>query len=432
MVQKILTRSQLTKDAPHGVTHKLIGIYIKEEDKKPKVELRENEFYQEDLTALRRKNTRKKTKPWPESAKLVHIDGTACSETCMTTSKYHQDLPEQIKNNVTTPTLTPLSDPRNTRPMGLLSSMDTDTETDVQQNSTDKPPETIKSGKLEVATNATPSGLLSDTPERNVNEHEVEVELHCATSTDKPSQTLNSGELEVATDAIPGELLPDTLEKNVNEHEVEAGLDCATPTNLQPESINNDYLNEDLNEQVEKDHHETSDSNLSQDIGTNITENKIQYNVSRTMIKHSDMVNMDLPDIDWNSHPPELELPSATPPVINDTQKPCQDQVTMLDNLPLLESHDDLEDFETLLNIADDYKNENLVPIDGPPQCDVMKEMDKNYGINTDLELAMENAKFIDQHLLVPKRVQKNKTQKRTEHPSTIMYHTETPGSPRG
>ena len=33
-----------------------------------------------------------KHKKWPEDARLVHVDGTACSADCMKNSDYHKDL----------------------------------------------------------------------------------------------------------------------------------------------------------------------------------------------------------------------------------------------------------------------------------------------------------------------------------------------------
>ena len=51
------------------------------------------------------------------------------------------------------------------------------------------------------------------------------------------------------------------------------------------------------------------------------------------------------------------------------------DNVTASDNLPLLEYNVELEDFEALMNFADDNENSELVPIDELTQRDFMKEM---------------------------------------------------------
>ena len=93
LAQRLLTRSQLQKSAPPGKLRTIIGTAVKEEeeDKKPKLE---NDLYEQEIKRLDALNRSKnKKKPWPTEAKLVHIDGTNCSSTCMNdpTSKYHSD-----------------------------------------------------------------------------------------------------------------------------------------------------------------------------------------------------------------------------------------------------------------------------------------------------------------------------------------------------
>ena len=121
LAQKILTRRQLSQSAPPGITRKLIGTYIKQVDKKPKiekVEKREEEFYQDEIAKIqqRNKNNRSAKNKWPVNAKLVHIDGSQCSEECMKTSRYHMD-PDDIEEP---PTVTNQDeDPRNVRCMNI-------------------------------------------------------------------------------------------------------------------------------------------------------------------------------------------------------------------------------------------------------------------------------------------------------------------------
>ena len=45
--------------------------------------------------------------------------------------------------------------------------------------------------------------------------------------------------------------------------------------------------------------------------------------------------------------------------------------------------------------------NSLLVSINGPKMPDIMKEMSKERGINSDLDIAMENARFLDTNLLI-------------------------------
>ena len=66
--------------------------------------------------------------------------------------------------------------------------------------------------------------------------------------------------------------------------------------------------------------------------------------------------DLDLPNIDKNNSK-EDELPGANKLDGYQIEETNLENVTMLDNLPLLEYNDDLEDFETLMNIADDNEN---------------------------------------------------------------------------
>ena len=91
-------------------------------------------------------------------------------------------------------------------------------------------------------------------------------------------------------------------------------------------------------------------------------------------------------------------------------------------NLPLL---------ETLINIADDNKNCEIVPIDGPTQHDFIKEINIDCGINTELEIVMENAQFLDQNLLAAKTKLKTNSKKKTSN-TRVTLQTPTPGSPKG
>ena len=119
MAQKILTHSQLAQSAPPGIKRTIIGSCIKEEDKKPKIELvekHENEFYQNEIRKLQQNKQKQRNKnKWPSDAKLVHIDGSQCSDECMKTSRYHLEPTEMQQAS----SLQPIEDPRNIRPMGM-------------------------------------------------------------------------------------------------------------------------------------------------------------------------------------------------------------------------------------------------------------------------------------------------------------------------
>ena len=108
----------------------------------------------------------------------------------------------------------------------------------------------------------------------------------------------------------------------------------------------------------QKLHCATLKSNSSAELESNFIDNKKQYNVNRA-VDRALMITNDLPDIERSST--MQELPGSTTKDAYLIQDPVSNQVTMLDNLPLLECHDDLEDFETLMNIAYDYNNEELL-----------------------------------------------------------------------
>ena len=80
--QRIIKSEKGMKEEP--------GTAIKNEDKKPDVELSETEMKRIE----KRNKERNKHKKWPHDAKLVHIDGTSCSLECMKTSDYHKDMDE--------------------------------------------------------------------------------------------------------------------------------------------------------------------------------------------------------------------------------------------------------------------------------------------------------------------------------------------------
>ena len=72
--------------------------------------------------------------------------------------------------------------------------------------------------------------------------------------------------------------------------------------------------------------------------------------------------------------------------------------------LPTFEHRGALEDLEALMNIIDDQDNSLLVRIDGPKMPDITKEMNTECGINSDLDIAMENTRFLDANLLIGNR----------------------------
>ena len=370
IAQKILTRSQLSQNAPPGVKRKLIGTYIKEEDKKPKIESvqqREDEFYQSEIAKLQQKRKKEKDKrKWPKDAKLIHIDGSKCSQECMKTSRYHLDPTDMQQYSVNLP---PNEDPRNTRPMGLT------------------PKE--KGHNQEKPTSTEQTNESIDLP----TQRSEQLELCGATSENDASNEINS---------------------------------TPQPPNSQTDSPIHDTSQLELEGATSKD-------SLSDELNTNIAQSKKQYGTKRTT-HESIPPTTDLPHIEKNLTPRDDELPGTTTNNEYRLDEQEAENVTMLDNLPLLDYCDDLEDFETLMNIADDDENRELVPVGGSTQTNFVKDMNRDCGINTDLEIAMDNAKFLDQHLLVPRPKSGLAKPKRSKRGNAepIKLQTQTPGSPKG
>ena len=209
-------------------------------------------------------------------------------------------------------------------------------------------------------------------------------------------------------------------------------MECATTCNenTQEQNSQTDITTEVQVENQAKQTELECATTSTEDVPT-INTNKKQYDIDHSI----DRETHDLPELTKDITTDDLTTNESPLHVLQDT---TTDQVTMQDNLPLLECRDDLEDFETLMNLVDDYDNTTLVPIDGPPQKDIVKEMNKDCGINNDLELAMENAKFLDRHLLVDStniptesgKTKKNRTE--TAKNKKITIRTNTPGSPKG
>ena len=154
---------------------------------------------------------------------------------------------------------------------------------------------------------------------------------------------------------------------------------------------------------------------------------KRKYNITRAK---EQTVSLDdtLPDIE-STETNECELPGATTdaewlevapsniesdPTLNQINKTTRDTVSMDDSLPLLEQTNYYEDLEALMAIENDQDNFDLVPIGGPPIVDIVKDLNEALGINGDLEIAMDNAQFIENQgsSVAPSSAKRNKTTK--------------------
>ena len=97
----MITRGELQHSVSPEFTRKLIGTYVKTEDKTDiqlKIKIKEEE--ERKMTLI---NTHRKNKSWPKDAKLVHLDRTPCSEECMKTHS-DDDTGEPVFNKNTNKT----------------------------------------------------------------------------------------------------------------------------------------------------------------------------------------------------------------------------------------------------------------------------------------------------------------------------------------
>ena len=388
--QRLLTSSQLQKSAPIGKTRTIIRTVIKEEDKKPKLESELDEADERKLEALHR--AQNKQRPWSTDAKLIHIDGTSCSQICMKdpNSRYHSDTVElqdatqnKSEQNVEIP------DPRTHRTM----SQTTDLESNNQRTNSNRV-------ELEVATDRPDMDHLRD--EIPFPDNDQLKELNGATPNGNTNNT--------AVRSVDGQNLHNLkisgLDNVPTEDKTDHEMDLAELSDATQENIEN----------IENEINLQSDGSEVLQVNTTLKQYDIRKEITSTGTRNSIQLEQNVTDT--IEHDLTLTMNSAG------------DSNTMLADLPLLEHYDELNDFESLLTLADDVDNSELVPIDGPPQQDVVRELNNEYRINSDLELAMDNAMFIDEHLL--KTMSKKANNKRQTKNPTRVIHTSTPGSPKG
>ena len=224
IAQQHMTRSKLQLSAPAGKIRKIIGTMVKDEDdKKPKLETEAelNKHEKQRTEALHRAYNKKK--PWPVNAKLVHIDGTDCSPTCMKdpNSKYHSDNIPELQDATPTSSLNHVNreilDPRSHRIIGMPTTLPAN---ETQNNN----------NRLEVATE---EAEKTRTENRNtVNEHESLEELNGATTTPEVNAdtkpTVKPANTTSDNDDLHGPNSPETAEKTTTIRDQTMELDDAT------------------------------------------------------------------------------------------------------------------------------------------------------------------------------------------------------------
>ena len=89
--QTMITRGELQCSVSPDYRCRLIGMVVKDEkENKPKVKEEEDQS----------RNTRRSNRSWPKDARLVHVDRTPCSETCMRTHPDDDDIPTTTNTSI--------------------------------------------------------------------------------------------------------------------------------------------------------------------------------------------------------------------------------------------------------------------------------------------------------------------------------------------
>ena len=338
-------------------TRSVLGIAIKEEDKetKPKVKLEEEE--------MRRIETRNKElnkhKKWPKDARLVHMDGTACSVECMKNSDYHKDIEESEYHRIN------------------------------QQRQQEK--------------------LTATTPEGNITD-DVAGASQCNEA--NPDQTLMNKTGTQSDDM------------HIEKENTETILDAATKLTSTTKSHDTENL---ANDEM---HSDNEDSETTLDAATNLTSATKRYDIDRSV---QDELHQDLPELPITTA--LEELPSAMTETTNnelwDTTN--LNDIMLPDNeLPTLENNEILNDFEALMNFENDFDNSNLMPVGGAPAPDLIKEMNSEFSVNQDLEITMDNARFLDENLLVNSATASSKKTTSTHVHTDKTAKGDGPASPKG
>ena len=335
-----------------------VGTKIKKEDvdKKPDIKLEESEIKRIEV----RNKERNKHKKWPTDARLVHIDGTACSPECMKTSDYHKELDENEFDRI--------NKQKQQEKLTIATASSGETARACEEtNSVSSVDHQKQHNELPVAT-----------PVENAN-----------TSTDYATYRNSTNKLPMdATDPLTS--VGETAELS----DIESTNSCKNIIDITRESQILPHIAEE-----ENDPNLPATVTKELDVVTEKPSTLKCYNIDKSTRAES---NQELPDIPLLSTADIL--PGATMSAhdtdLMDTASPSD--ITLPDeNLPLLAQNELLDDFETLLSLDNDYDNTNLMPVGGAPTVDIIKEINNDAGVNQDLEIAMDNARFLDENLLL-------------------------------
>ena len=175
-------------------------------------------------------------------------------------------------------------------------------------------------------------------------------------------------------------------------------------------------------------HSDKGDLEMTLNAATKLTSATKRYDIDKSV---NDEMHQELPELPTTTA--VEELPGAmTVSTSNDLWDTTNlNDITLPDNeLPALEHNEIFDDFEALMNFENDFDNSNLMPVGEAPAPDVIKEMNSEFSVNQDLEIAMDNACFLDENLLANSATASSR---KTTHVRTDkMAKGNGPASPKG
>ena len=386
---------------------KVLGTMIKNEDKdeKPKVKLEESEM----RCIEARNKERNKQKKWPHDARLVHIDGTPCSAECMKTSDYHKDMDEQEFNRINlhkqNEKLTVATPNFNTAGNANITNVPN---SEFKETSTADMDQQTQSVQLTVATpviEKTNPNTRIDMDIADIVQQKNSNQLTVATPSLKESIPIDGTNTTNNVDNELREMTNDTLSidpdttadpsvtQDPDTDELADAPECQEPAKDQC-NLETNNMSQEATSDTEHDWIVLNKNNSNKLPGaTSAVNTTKKYNIDKSST--SKTLSQELPEIPENITGDIL--PNIEPTTDYDLSTPVNphDVTLSTDDLPLLEQNEILDDFEMLMNLDNDFDNTHLMTVDDAPIPDVTREMNIDAGVNQDLEIAMDNARFI-------------------------------------
>ena len=348
--QEMMKMGEIQHSLSPLANRKLIGTAIKDEkDVKPKIK-KEEEI---DTTV----NTRRKNRKWPTDARLVHVDRTPCSTECMKTHKDDSDDDTVVNKSVKA--------------------------TYGQKTLKGVPPHVVPT------VNTTPTASTSCTESNELNDNEV------------TSETTETGTEDTPLQGVPSKETPQSDIKNSDSRIDSASMDLnQSGLHGVPDSPNTEANEPNVSTKEKVDTPGISSSADQSQLELHVVPIKSSVTVSTPKQKSTgavdNVLNTSLLSEDTNL--PAIEQTTTSPgPVstLNDTGNTninLQHELTAEEVTMTTGVIDDLSEFGTMLNLNNDT-DIDLPLVGGSGDTEQLER-------SMDLEIAMENARFLEENPL--------------------------------